>query len=427
MLNASERSDQQISKILGEKFNSSSFSERDRRFLTELISGTIRLKGRLDWQLALVYKGQYRKLQVEIRNLLRLGAYQLDNMDSVPEYAAVSTVVNLAKKVNPGAGKLVNGVLRNYIRQDFSMPGSSSTLQEKAAWYSHPEWLIRRWIKQFGEETAWQIALWNNSTPAVWFRVNSVKTDAEAFADYLSTEQIDYFQYEQDLNYFKVPSAGSIINSEWMNGGLVSVQDPAAAMIIKLLDPQMDEQIIDGCSAPGGKTTYLAALVGEKGQVYAYDQDPDRLKLVEESSHRLGLQNIRSRVADLTIDSLELADKMLLDVPCSGTGVMARRADLRWRRHPESIKEFARLQFAILENSARYLNPGGTLVYSTCTLEEEENWGVVERFLQKHEEYKLVSAGQFVEESFVDKKGALFTLPPVHKIDGGFAVRITRV
>jgi len=265
----------------------------------------------------------------------------------------------------------------------------------------------------------------NNYRPLVWFRVNSLLWNADSFKEYCDENRLEYDQFDADDNYFCVKESGFVLASHLMPEGKLTVQNPAGGLVIKLLKPEKDEIVIDGCSAPGGKSTLIAEMMGNSGQILAYDTDIGRLQKVSENAARMKIDNINCYQKDLTVDLLPKADKILLDVPCSGTGVMTKRADLRWRRTPQEIEEFSRLQSKILKHSAGFMTKGSILVYSTCTLESEENWQVIDQFLSS-DGFELEPASDFVPESYTDEKGALFTFPPSHKIDGGFAVRLRK-
>ncbi|NOZ08710.1 MAG: 16S rRNA (cytosine(967)-C(5))-methyltransferase RsmB [FCB group bacterium] len=416
---------ERISTELNRRLTEKSLTDRDRRFITDLVNGVIRMQGRLDYELEKIYKGNYRKLKPELKMLLRSAAYQISFQDRVPDYAAVSTAVDLAKKINPSAGKMVNGVLRNYLRSSNDPPEKTS-LKEFSAWLSHPLWLMDKWRQQWSLETAIALADWNNSIPGIYVRVNELRLTLSDFEAYCQSNHLAFEQFPELGCYYRVKEISRLLVSPLFKDGGLSVQDPAAGLVVRLLEPQKDDTITDGCSAPGGKAAYMAECLGNTGSIVAFDNDPERLSRVAETAERLKLGNLKTELKDISKQGFPPADKLLLDVPCSGTGVMAKRSDLRWRRNSRQIEELAHLQLRILQNAAEYVNPGGIIVYSTCTLEPEENWQIIEKFLSENKTYKIEPAQLFIPEKFCDEKGALFTFPPRHKIDGGFAVRLRK-
>ncbi len=416
---------ERISTELNHRLAEKSLTDRDRRFITDLVNGVIRMQRRLDLVLGKIYRGNYKKLKPELKMLLRSAAYQISFQDRVPDYAAVSTAVDLAKEINPAAGKMVNGVLRNYLRSSFDAP-EKTELEEYSAWLSHPLWIMHKWQQQWSLDEAIALANWNNSVPGIYLRVNALRLKPEDFEAYCNANQLEFERFPELDCFYRVKEVSRFLNSTMFKSGALSVQDPAAGLVVKLLQPQVNESITDGCSAPGGKAAYIAECLGNTGSIRAYDNDLERLSKVAVAVKRLGLGNLSIEQKDIEIEAIAGTDKLLLDVPCSGTGVMAKRSDLRWRRSTEQIEELSRLQLNILRNASKYVNPGGVVVYSTCTLEPEENWLVIERFLAENKNYRLEPAGSFIAEQFCDAKGALFTFPPRHKIDGGFAVRLRK-
>jgi len=425
ILRAWQKQKNRISAELNQQLKRSSLSQDDRRLVTELVNGAIRMQGRLDWELAKIYRGNYSKLDPEVRLILLLAAHQIKFINRVPDYAAVSTAVELAKAINQSAGKLVNGVLRNYIRTSFVKP-SAEKLQDYYAWMSHPQWLVEKWIRQWSLEKVSALTDWNNTIPALWVRINELDFTQSEFEEYCKLHRLEIEQFADIPRFYKVKEISKLLNSPLFPEGKLSVQDPAGGLVIRLLQPRKDDVIADGCSAPGGKTSYIAECLGNNGSVQAFDSDGDRLAKVAESAKRLGLENITLQQKDLGRQSIPATDKLLLDVPCSGTGVMAKRSDLRWRRNLGQILKLSELQFKILNNAAKYVNPAGVLVYSTCSLEPEENWQIIDRFLADNKNFRIEPAQSLLPEKYCDGKGALFTFPPVHKIDGGFAVRLRK-
>ena len=421
--------DRRLSDVTAEIFRreGDNITDQDRRFITMLVQGTVRLTGRLDWELKQVFVGEYDELKDSLRILLRLGAYQLFYMNSVPNYAAVTTTVQLAKKIHPNLGGLTNAVLRTLINlEERNIPDEHTPVATLADYLSHPEWLINKWIKDQNYEKARALAEWNNENPQLWFRVNRLKYTPTKFKNYLKKHEIKFEQFEHIPEFFQTSKHQELIKSDIFKEGKISIQDPAAGLVVKLVDPQKKESIIDACAAPGGKSSYTAELLKNTGSILSLDSNEKRLDRLDSTISRLHITNTETDLVDITEDEVPMTDKMLLDVPCSGTGVMAKRADIRWRRSIDDILEMHLLQRKILWAASNYINPGGVIIYSTCSVEPEENWMVVEAFIKGHPDFSIESAKDTVPDIFVDDNGALVTYPPEHKIDGGFAVRLRK-
>ena len=364
--------------------------EQDRRFATELVNGAVKARGTLDFILGQMVDRPLQKLEPVIRHILHLGLFQIFYLDRIPDSAACNESVNLSKKFShKGTDKFVNGVLRNSIRQKVAL---CERIQEDVSLrLSHPRWLLQRWRKQFGEEEAEALCRWDNEPASLCLRVNTLMTARDAFL--------------QDLREFGCEGKVSL----WCPDGIVItrspglpallqtfphsfyVQDESSMLPAMLLQPKAGEQILDMCAAPGGKTTHIAALMENKGRVTACDIYPHKLKLIEENAKRLKLDNIKTELQDGTVLREEWTgkfDRVLVDAPCSGLGVLRRRAEARWTKREKDLREFPVLQQRILENASRYVKTGGFLVYSTCTLEENENGKQIDNFLQNHREWK---------------------------------------
>ena len=427
IINKSFKQNKRLSDVTSELLNKEKdrLSNHDKRFITMLVQGTVRLSGRLEWELNNVFKGDLQDLKMNLRTLLQLGAYQLLYMDSVPDYAAVTTTVQLAKKIHPNLAGITNALLRALVNKDnYKHPNNKSPICELAAYLSHPEWLIKKWIKDRNYKYACDLVKWNNSTPSYWFRTNSIQFPVKNFISYLNEEKIEFCQFEHIQNYFKLNKNQKILQSKLFKKGNISLQDPAAGLVVKLLDPNSNESIIDACAAPGGKTSYIAEIMNNKGKITALDINEKRLKILQNTINRLNITNVTIKLHDITASKISKTSKMLLDVPCTGTGVLAKRADTRWRRNIDDILEMHLLQRKILWKASSHIKPGGILIYSTCSIEREENWMVIEAFLKTHPNFSIENANNYIPKIFVDNKGALYTCPIKHKIDGGFAVRL---
>lgn len=424
-----QRSDRYIDRILQYELNHANLEALGRNWVTEVVLGTTRQQKLLDFLIQRVFKGNYEKAQAELKSLLRMGAYQLRFMET-PTYAAVNEMVALTKLVKlTKASGLVNAVLRKVADLDpgqvldrAKLTGVRRLSLEK----SHPEWLLNRWLEQLDEATVVARCDYNNAAPTNWVRYNALKVERETWESFLSELGMVWKQHARFLDFYELEHTGELFRSKAYPEGWFSVQDVAAGLAPRVLAPESGDTVLDLCAAPGGKASYLAELADGKARVSAYDAAPVRLEQMQTNFHRLGHPNLEAVVGDVTTTRLPNADKILLDVPCSGTGVLNRRADLRWRRLPEDIQDLVDIQGQMLENAWRSLKPGGTLVYSTCTLEPEENWVQIRSFLEREPTAMVEPVNDEQLQPFMDENGAIVTLPERDKMDGMFVVRLRK-
>ncbi|MCC7429472.1 16S rRNA (cytosine(967)-C(5))-methyltransferase RsmB [bacterium] len=392
------------------------------RFITELVNGTIRWQKKLDWLIDQALKQKISKIQVKLKVLLRLAAYELLFIEKVPRPVIVSESVRLARKLGgtDWAG-LVNGVLRN-IEIEPELPKDFVT--RTSIVHSHPEWLVERWLEQFGENVTIDICKADNERPPITFRINYSMINEEEF----------FFHVKKDAckklvipGFYEIDSFKKI--KPFLLKGICSIQDASAGIPTLLLNPQKNERILDACSAPGGKLTHIAEIVGSEAEIIAIDKYEKKLDLIKSNIKRLNLENIQVSCADaMEFKTEKPFDKILLDVPCTGLGVLAKRVDLRWKRNLQAIKNIQETQTKILDNISESLKVGGVLVYSTCSIDREENEEVVLKFLRIHKNFKLDDTPEkFVSKDFVTKEGFARTFPYQNGFDGSFAARIVRV
>lgn len=430
ILNRIERSDAYLDKLLDIELKAGDLSNVDKSLLAEIVHGVIRWQGKLDWVLNRFTHGNFSKTEINIRNALRVGLYQILFLDRLPHYAAVNEAVEFAKRIRgEKPGSFVNGVLRNIIRnlETLHYPKiEEDALQHFSVFYSHPSWLVKRWLGRFSTAELEKFLSANNEIPSLTLRVNKLKIAPLAFLSQLDEAKIQY-QGSSFIDYFiKVRHLGGIAQMDSFRLGHFSIQDESAALPVLLLAPKPGERVIDLCAAPGGKTTMLSELMANQGEVLAVDKYEHKLQLLKTSLDRLGITNVQLVVADATqLDSIQ-AEKVLVDAPCSGLGVLRKKPDIKWKRQPEDIAKLADLQRRILDNAARLVAPGGVLVYSTCTTEPEENELMVKDFLRRHEEFTIDDASRFVNKSVVTPEGFITTYPHQHHLDGSFAARLQK-
>lgn len=403
------------------------FSQKDRDFLYILVKGVILYRDYLDHVIRMILKSPIKRLEKIVLNLLRVGTFQHLILET-PLYAATNETVRAAKDLNKfRAVGLINAALRHLpskeeLETHFRQLPESESL---AIRYSHPQWLIDRWISEYGRQNTERIAEFNNSYQEIYFRHNPVRIAWENLQDRLLEEKYSIDIASSDpISFFTVDKPGVLLKSDMFKRGFLSVQDISQSPAVRLLDPKSGETIIDACAAPGGKTGFIAQLTGASGKIHAYDISQGKVRLLKNEIFRLGIDFVNYGVADARTDSFPMVDKILLDVPCSGTGVLARRADLRWNRKREDIEKLLDTQRQILANMVHYCKLGGIIVYSTCSIEPEENWSNIEWFLRSHPVFKIESADRFIEKKWCNENGAVTILPHVHRQTGSFAVRL---
>ena len=394
-----ERGKKFADEILHDAQEKAQFSPRDRGFFREMFFGTIRHLSQLDFLVAQLRDGG---LDPDTHALLRVGLYQLFYM-RVPAHAVVNESVSLAGR----ARGLVNAILRRATREHAELERALAQAPESMRW-SHPGFLIERWIAAFGRETTRALCEWNNEPSDVFVRANGLRTTIDELMQSAPGNTRATF-HPRALKVTELPPA-------WLTQGLVYVQDPSTLLACDLLDPQPGELVLDACAAPGGKTSYLAELMRNEGRIVATDLWESRLARLRENMQRLGVRNVQPLVHDAMLPSAALApasfDRVLLDAPCSNTGVIRRRVDVRWRLTDEDFIRMPEQQLALLRRTAPLLRPGGVLVYSTCSLEAEENDRVVERALVE------IPGLRFLESRRA--------LPFVDGVDGAFAAKFVR-
>lgn len=407
----------------------------DRGLFAELVFGVLRRQGTLDHILTGLLNQPLAKLEPRALILLRLGLYQLVYLDRIPESAAVNESVNLAKQAIPRAGGLVNAVLRNYLRhkETITFPDPvASPAASIAARHSHPAWLVKLWFSQLGEEETERLAEASSCQAPLTLRANTLRTTRDELQRMFADNGIATLACPFSPHGIRVEGRHHIPNLPGFRDGLFVVQDEASQVAAILLDPQPGERVLDACAAPGGKATHLAQLMGNRGELLAMDVSRSKLPLILETAGRLGISIITTRAADLLQSGVfpaDAFDRILLDAPCSGLGVIRRNPEAKWRLQPADITRLAAVQKVMLVNAARMLKAGGTLLYSTCSTTLEENERVVQDFLSHHPGFVLENLNELfpaMRELFTPA-GMFRAWPHRHDMDGFFAARLRKL
>ncbi|MCC8169815.1 MAG: 16S rRNA (cytosine(967)-C(5))-methyltransferase RsmB [Oscillospiraceae bacterium] len=358
-------------------------SAADRGLVTNIVYGTVSRKLTLDYVITAYSKIKLKKISKYILIILRIGLYQLMYMDKIPESAAVNESVKLAKRYGHGASAgFVNGVLRSYIRNGIEIPENDLSVK-----YSFPQSLCNDWVASFGFEFTEKLMSAMNTEPKLTIRPNTLKTTSEELLKLLSEKGVK----SEACGISLVCGGYDVARDELYRDGYYTVQDAAASAAALELAPEAGETVIDMCSAPGGKTTHMAELMKNKGEILAFDVHEHKIKLIEENAKRLGIDIIKAKIGDGTVfdKSLEkTADRVLCDVPCSGLGIIRRKPDIKWNK--EDMGGLYEIQRKILENGAYYLKNGGMLLYSTCTIDRRENEDITSEFLINHSDFSIL-------------------------------------
>lgn len=416
---------------LSEQIEKNELTVQDKNFMTELVYGTLQHEQLLNFYVTPFFNG---KVKAWVRILIQMTLYQMLFLDSVPEHAAISEAVKIAKKRGGQFnGKLVNAILRELTRTPLpSLDTIKDEAERLAVETSHPLWLIKLWSKQFGWEKTIQMARANNERVNVTIRVNGVRGTREELKKKLESEGItcEYGNLSEDA---LVILKGNVIKTKAFEQGWFYVQDESSMLVARALKPKHHSKVLDTCSAPGGKTTHVAELMRQTGTVYAHDVYEHKIKLIEDNVKRLGLTNVVATLQDATTlneryesDSF---DAVLVDAPCSGLGILRRHPEVKITKQPSDLDEIMMIQKKILNTVAPLVKVGGTLVYSTCTVNRKENDKMVEQFLAQHPEYELDPTlvnrlPEVLHEQ--TKKGMVQLFPGDYQTDGFFIACLKR-
>lgn len=415
--------------VLSKELNASDLSDKDKALTTELVYGTLRRKNTLDTIISNFVK-DISVMNNEVLNILRIAIYQMHFLDKVPEFAACNEAVEMAKKQSAQDSKLVNGILRSYTKNPDEIDINGGVVDKLAYQYSFEPWFIRMIYKQYGEENGRKILQGLNQTPKVTVRVNASKADFDEVYDRLEEMEYDVEEGYVCPEAVIIKGGRSIENNELFNEGLITVQDESAMLVAPVLDVENGDTVLDLCAAPGGKTTHIAELLEGTGKVLAFDLHENKLSLIKENVERLGLSNVEVEVMDATkLNSkyISASDKVLIDVPCSGIGIIRKKPEIKWNKTRKSLKDLVPTQREIMENAWAYLKNGGTMVYSTCTLNKEENEENVAWFLNKHKDAKIEKIFLGNKDNLLYNEDGSLTILPNEYMDGFYIAKIRKM
>lgn len=430
LLSRYESSDSFIDKLLEGELRRSDLSPVDRALVTELVNGTIRWQTKLDWVLTGFYHGEFTKCLPYVKNAMRIALYQMLFLSKIPPPAAINESVEIVKqfKGERHAG-VVNGVLRNILRNlqtiRYPVKEENAVLYDSVV-YSHPQWMVRRYHERFGEHEAELLMQANNHRPMLTLRVNTLRTSVEQVERELDEAGITHERSPLHPSSILINSLRDVRSLPLFTEGHVSVQDVSASLAVQLAAPKPGMTVVDLCAAPGGKAIYAAELMQDQGTVLALEKYESKLRFINENAERLGVTSITAQQGDareITLD--KQADLVLVDAPCSGLGTLSKKPDIKWRRDLDDVRTMAKLQREILDHAATLVKSGGVIVYSTCTIEPEENQYVVKDFLERHPEFMLQPAEELLPAE-VCTEGFMQSLPHRHKTDGAFAARLVK-
>lgn len=418
--------------LLGRELNKSDLQAKDKALVTEIIYGTIKYKYSLDKILCYFIKKNLKSLDTDVLNVLRLSIYQIRYLDKIPDFAAVNEAVNITKKrCGLSASKFVNAVLRNYLRNEkadfYDLNNEAEALSFN---YSFEPWMVKHFINQYGRDTALNIMEGLNEVPSVTVRVNRLKGDY----DYVF-EKLKESGYKVEKGYIckeaiRIIGGKNIEENPLFKEGFITVQDESAMLVAASMELKNNLTVLDLCSAPGGKTTHISEIMNNTGTVKAYDLHKNKLNLIENNFKRLGVTNISCTEMDSSVynESLsESADRVLIDVPCSGFGIIRKKPEIKYTKSIKSVQSIIKIQRKIMKNAAQYVKNNGFVIYSTCTLNKEENEQNINWFIKTNPNFKIemINFGNF--ENLVYTKDGFVTILPNKNMDGFFICKLRKI
>ena len=424
ILNHFDHHKEKIPNIFLQKFKKQThLSKKDKQRIRVCINEIIRYLGLIDYLIEVGSKRKIRYVNPKIKNVLRLGIYELVFDDITPDFAAIHSNVELAKtNINKKSSSMVNAVMRNIQRLNQKNRNWKMSLIKDKMDLAYPKWLLKKWEGEFGKKLTKNLCAEFLKEKNIFIRLNVDRYSIDKMLSALIHSNIKVIQHNHFKLFFEVISGQkNILDNNLFRDGIISIQDPAAGAVVELINPQKNDFILDACAAPGTKSLFMAQRVGKGGRIYACDNNQTRIDkaLKDKSRHRLN--NIEWHLLNASKDKYPLHEKILLDAPCSGTGVIGRRPDIKWRLRKSDIQRMANLQKIILKNISNYLKPGGKLIYSTCSLEREENQDVIDHFLSFRSDFELIGTNSLLPDRWVSSRGFMFSFPAKTQTDGLFA------
>lgn len=412
-------------------FKNEKINDKDKGLATELVYGVIENRKYLDFIINKLSKIKVKKMSSFVKIILRMGTYQILFLDKIEDHAAVNETVKLASKYDGKSKGFVNAILRNEIRQKKTIKyiDIEDPIRRLAVKYSYQQWIVEDWVKSFGIEFAEELLEALNERPDLYVRTNTLKTDRDSLLKEFEKEGIKAHKALFPEEAIMVENFKGIENSRLYKEGLFTVQDISSMLVAKVVAPKEGDMVLDVCSAPGGKSTHMAELMKNTGKIVSRDVFEHKIKVIKAAAKRLGIKNIEAEefdAANLDENSIEKFDCVLTDVPCSGLGIIRRKPEIKYKAKEELV-DLPKIQSKILENASKYVKINGTLVYSTCTVQDCENIEVVEKFLKENPNYELVPIEGINVDPDEQEKGYIKIYPNVHGMDGFFIAKMKRV
>lgn len=419
ILDVFEETDAYSNIILNKLNNNLEISYQDKKFITNLVYGVVENKFFLDYIIRNYSSIRLKKIHSSILNILRLGAYQIIFLDKVPDFAAIDESVKMARKINYKSKGFVNAILRKISNNKEKLPLPEDEIEKISIKYSYDKWIIKRWIEDFGIDFTKEMVDFNSLKPELTVRVNTLKCTKKDLINSLAKKGFLVEESEiisEALIIKKSPI--SLFSTVEFKEGKIFIQDLGSMLISKILNPNEKDIVLDVCAAPGGKTTFMAQIMNNKGKIIARDVYTHKIDLIEQNLDRLGIKNVITEIVDGTLENksdYERFDKILLDAPCSGLGIIRRKPEIKFTKSEKDIEELSDLQYKLLEVNSKYLKKGGRLVYSTCSIDKRENEEIIEKFIKLNKNFKISSI-----ELFGNSEKWLKLFPNLHKTDGFF-------
>ncbi len=415
--------------VLDNEIKKYNLDNRDINFITQIVYGTVTYLITIDHVISIHSNIKINKISDWVLNILRMSVYQIIYLDKIPKSAIVNEGVNLSKKYGHKAvSGFVNAVLKSINEDELDSLKFENKTDEISIKTSHEKWFVNNLVKEYGLEQAKQICEANNKIPPIYIRINTLKISFEDFCKLLDKDNILYKKAFVP-NTIKLTKLHNVEKNELFKKGYFTIQDNAASLASYVLGPQENDNVLDLCSSPGGKTTHIAEMMNNKGKIIGCDIYENRLNLVIQNANRLGINIIETKINDgtkLNNEFVDKFDKVLVDAPCSGLGVIRRKVDIKYQKTESDLLEIQKIQYDILSNSAKYVKLNGYIVYSTCTILEEENEKTVERFLKENTNFEIVDISKMIPNNQANGK-YIKTLPNINDLDGFFIAKLKRI